>query len=159
MGKPYSLDLRKRVVSAIEGGMSRNQAAKQFGVAISTAIGWMRRVKDTGSVAPGQMGGHKPKAVSGDHAVWLSQRIKDGDFTIRGLVAELAGRGLKVDYHSVWDFVHAEKLSFKKSGAAGERDRPEVARRRAQGAAWPQTSRQGSPRSLEDHDLPGGLAP
>ena len=38
MGKPYSLDLRKRVVAAIEGGMSRNQAAKQFGVAISTAI-------------------------------------------------------------------------------------------------------------------------
>jgi transposase len=94
--------------------MSRNQAAKQFGVAISTAIGWMQRVEETGSVEPGQMGGHKPKAVSGDHAVWLSQRIKDGDFTIRGLVAELAGRGLKVDYHSVWDFVHAEKLSFKK---------------------------------------------
>ena len=112
MGKPYSLDLRKRVVAAIEGGMSRNQAAKQFGVAISTAIGWMKRVDETGSVAPGQMGGHKPKAVSGDDAVWLSQRIKDGDFTIRGLVAELAGRGLKVDYHSVWDFVHAEKFSF-----------------------------------------------
>ena len=48
------------------------------------------------------------------------------------LVAELAGRGLKVDYHSVWDFVHAEKLSFKKSVVAGERDRPDVARRRAQ---------------------------
>jgi transposase len=114
MGKPYSLDLRKRVVAAIEGGMSRNQAAKQFGEAISTAIGWMRRVKETGSVKPGQMGGHKPKAISGEHAVWLSQRIKEGDFTIRGLVAELGGRGLKVDYHSVWDFVHTEKLSFKK---------------------------------------------
>jgi transposase len=108
MGKPYSLDLRKRVVAAIEGGMSRNQAAKQFGVAISTAIGWMQRVDETGSVEPGQMGGHKPKAVSGDHAVWLSQRIRDGDFTIRGLVAA------EVDQHSVWDFVHAEKLSFKK---------------------------------------------
>ncbi|MGZ3297133.1 MAG: IS630 family transposase [Xanthobacteraceae bacterium] len=132
MGKPYSLDLRKRVVAAIEGGMSRNRAAKQFGVAISTAIGWMHRLEETGSVEPGQMGGHKPKAISGDHAVWLSQRIRDGDFTIRGLVAELAGRGLKVDYHSVWDFVHAEKLSFKKSVAAGERDRPDVARRRAQ---------------------------
>ena len=95
MGKPYSLDLRKRVVAAIEGGMSRNQAAKRFGVAISTAIGWMQRVEETGSVEPGQMGGHKPKAVSGDHAVWLSQRIRDGEFTIRGLVAELAGRGLK----------------------------------------------------------------
>src|SRR4029077_11422605 len=89
-------------------------AARQFGVAISTAIGWMKRVDETGSVAPGQMGGHKPKAISGEHAVWLSQRIRNGDFTLRGLVAELGGRGLKVDYHSVWEFVHAEKLSFKK---------------------------------------------
>src|SRR5437763_558145 len=132
MGKPYSLDLRQRVVAAIEGGMSRNQAAKQFGVAISTAIGWMQRVEETGSIAPGQMGGHKPKAVSGEHAVWL--RIKDCDFTIRGLVAELAGRGLKVDYHSVWDFVHAEKLSFKKKRGG---DRPDVARRRAQWTNYP----------------------
>jgi transposase len=114
MGKPYSLDLRKRVVAAIEGSMSRNQAAKQFGVAISTAVGWMQRVQETGSVVPGQMGGHKPKGISGEHAVWLSQRIKDGDFTLRGLVVELAGRGLKVDYRSMWEFVHAEKLSFKK---------------------------------------------
>ncbi|MFC7698445.1 hypothetical protein ACFQX9_17330 [Bradyrhizobium sp. GCM10028915] len=68
--------------------------------AISTAIGWMQRVDETGSVEPGHMGGHK-NAVSGDHAVWLSQRIRDRDFTIRGLVAELARRGLKVDYHSV----------------------------------------------------------
>ena len=114
MGKPYSVDLRKRVVAAIKGGMSRNQAAKQFGVAISTAIGWMQRVEQTGSVAPGQMGGHKPKAISGEHALWLSQRIRAGDFTLRGLVAELGERGLKVDYRSVWEFVHAEKLSFKK---------------------------------------------
>ncbi len=114
MGKPYSLDLRKRVVSAIEGGMSRNQAAKHFGVAISTAIGWMQRMEETGSIAPGQMGGHKPKAISGEHAIWLSQRMKNGDFTLRGLVAELAERGLKVDYRSVWEFVHAEELSFKK---------------------------------------------
>ena len=114
MGKPYSMDLRKRVVAAVEGGMSRNQAAKQFGVAISTAIGWMRRLDETGSVAPGQMGGHKPRAISGEHAVWLSQRIKSDDFTLRGLVTELAERGLKVDYRSVWEFVHAEKLSFKK---------------------------------------------
>jgi transposase len=114
MGKPYSLDLRKRVVSAIEGGLSRNQAAKRFGVAISTAIGWMRRVKETGSVAPGKMGGHKPKGISGEHSVWLSQRLRNGDFTLRGLVSELAARGLKVDYRSVWAFVHAEKLSIKK---------------------------------------------
>jgi putative transposase len=113
-GWASSLDLRKRVVAAIEGGMSRNQAAKQLGVAISTAIGWMQRVEETGSVTPGQMGGHKPKAISDEHAEWLSQRIGSDDFTLRGLVAELAGRGLKVDYHSVWNFVHAEKAQLKK---------------------------------------------
>jgi len=115
MGKPYSIDLRERVVAAVlNGGMSRNQAAKQFGVGISTAINWVKRQQETGSVAPGQMGGHKPKAISGEHQVFVLQRIKDGDFTLRGLVAELAERGLKVDYRSVWEFVHAEKLSFKK---------------------------------------------
>ena len=115
MGKPYSSDLRERVVAAVQtGGVSCNQAAKQFGVSISTAINWVRRLRETGSIAPGKMGGHKPKAISGEHRAWLLRRIEDGDFTLRGLVGELAERGLKVDYRSVWEFVHAEKLSFKK---------------------------------------------
>jgi transposase len=60
MGKPYSEDFRKRVVAAVEtGGLSCNQAAKQFGVAISTAINWVRRLRETGTVAPGKMGGHR----------------------------------------------------------------------------------------------------
>ena len=116
MGRPYSLDLRERVVAAVEQGeMSRRQAAAHFGVGISTAITWVRRLRETGSVAPGQMGGHKPKAIAGEHRVWLLQRTKERDFTLRGLVVEFAERGLKVDYRSVWNFVHAEKLSFKKN--------------------------------------------
>ncbi len=115
MGKPYSMDLRERVVAAVENdGLSCHAAAAKFGVSISSAIKWTRRMRETGSVAPGQMGGHKPKAISGEHQVFVLQRIKDGDFTLRGLVAELAERGLKVDYRSVWEFVHAEKLNFKK---------------------------------------------
>jgi putative transposase len=115
MGRPYSVDLRERVVAAVEkSGMSRRQAAAQFGVGISTVINWVQRFRRTGNVAPGQMGGHKPKAISGEHRVWLLQRANENDFTLRGLVAELGERGLKVDYRSVWNFVHAEKLSFKK---------------------------------------------
>ena len=115
MGRPYSIDLRDRVVAAVKSGrMSCNRAAKHFGVGISTAINWVKRVRETGSVAPGKMGGHKRKKISGEHRLWLLQRIKDGDFTLRGLVTELAERGLNVDYRSVWEFVHAEKLSFKK---------------------------------------------
>ena len=68
MGKPYSMDLRERVVAAVEtGGLSCHRAAAQFGVGVSTAIVWVRRFRETGSVAPGQMGGHKPKAISGEH--------------------------------------------------------------------------------------------
>jgi len=78
-------------------------------------MGWsVAGDRETGSVSPGQMGGHKPKAISGAHRVWLLGRIQEGDFTLRGLVSEFAERGLKVDYRSVWNFVHAENLSFKK---------------------------------------------
>src|SRR3974377_2378447 len=104
MGKPYSMDLRERGVAAVAGGMSRNRAAKQFGIGISTGISGVRRLVETGSIAPGKMGGHKPKASSGQHREWLLRRIKGGDFTLRGLVSELAARGLKVDYRSVWEF-------------------------------------------------------
>ncbi len=129
MGKPYSTDLRERVVAAVlEGRLSRNKAAAQFAVAVSTVVIWVQRYQETGGVAPGQMGGHKPKAIRGAHGAFLRQRVREGAFTLRGLVRELADSGLKVDYRSVWNFVHAEKLSFKKN-RRGQRARP--ARRRA----------------------------
>jgi putative transposase len=103
------------VVAAVEReGLSRHQAAARFGVSYSAAIGWLKRVRETGSVAPGQMGGHKPKKIAGAQRDWLLGRCRNADFTLRGLVAELGERGLKVDYRSVWAFVHAEKLSHKK---------------------------------------------
>ena len=118
MPKPYSMDLRDRVVRAVEqDGLSRRQAAERFGVAVSTAINWVRRLRETGRAAPGQMGGHRPKKIIGAHRDWLLQRCRDGqDFTLNGLVRELAAeRGLKVDYRTMWTFVHEEKLSFKKN--------------------------------------------
>lgn len=119
MARAYSLDLRERVVAAIaRGGTSCRQAAAHFGVAASSAIKWMQRYRLSGSAAPGQIGGHKRKAISGAHRQWLIARCRERDFTLRGLVAELAAeRGLKVDYRSVWNFVHAEGLSFKKNRA------------------------------------------
>jgi transposase len=124
MAKPYSMDLRERVIAAVErDGMSRSAAAARYGVAISTAIKWVRRNRTTGSVSPGRMGGNRPAVLSG-HRDWLVERMMS-DFTLRGLVAELAERGVAVDYVQVWRFVHAEGLSFKKKRAARRATAPE----------------------------------
>jgi putative transposase len=48
------------------------------------------------------MGGHKPKAIASEYRIWLLEQIKAADFTLRGPVAELGERGLKVNYRSVW---------------------------------------------------------
>ncbi|RWC26027.1 MAG: IS630 family transposase [Mesorhizobium sp.] len=129
----YSMDLRKRVVAAVKvEGLSRRAAAARFGVSYSAAIEWLKRVEQTGSVEPRQVGGYKPRKISGAWRDWLVERCREKDFTLRGLVAELGERGLKVDYRSVWEFVHAEKLSHKKTLIACEQDRPDVARRRTQ---------------------------
>lgn len=115
MSKPLSEDLRDRVVGAVEReGLSCRAAARRFGVGVSTAISWVRRFRETGSSAPGRMGGYKPRAICGVHREWLIERCSRRAFTLRGLVGELAERGLKVDYRSVWVFVHDEKLSYKK---------------------------------------------
>lgn len=50
MGRPYSLDLRERVVDAA-AATSRRQAAARFGVGVATAIRWMATLKATGTVA------------------------------------------------------------------------------------------------------------
>ena len=115
MGRPYSMDLRERAVRAVEvDGLSRHAAAARFGLGVSTVINWVRRRRETGSLQPGQMGGHKPRKIACEHRLWLVARCRERAFTLRGLVAELGERGVVVDYRSVWDFVHAEKLSYKK---------------------------------------------
>ena len=115
MAAAYSMDLRERVVAAVEGeGLSCNQAAARFNVAVSTAIEWVNRYRRTGSMAPGQIGGHRPKKQIGEYRDWLLLRCRESDFTLRGLVGELAERGLSVDYRVVWNFVHDETLSYKK---------------------------------------------
>ena len=116
MSKPCSMDLRERVVAAVEtDGMSRKQAAARFGVAPSSAIKWVARFRATGSAAPAKMGGYKPKTLRGEHASWLIARCREKDFTISQLVEELQQeRSLKVDRRSVWEFLHAHDLSFKK---------------------------------------------
>ena len=116
MAKPYSIDLRERVVSAVEeGGLSRRGAAAHFGVGVSTVITWVRRFREIGSVEPAKIGGYKPVLLAAHRDYVHARFAEQPELTLRGLQQDLAARGIKVSYGAVWAFVHAEGLSFKKN--------------------------------------------
>ena len=119
MARPYGMDLRERVVAAVEGGESRRSAARRFGVSESVAVKWLQRVSATGSVAPGRMGGHRRPALEGERERMLARLAEAPDVTVRGLAAELAERGVKAGPYAVWSFFKREGLSFKKKSARG----------------------------------------
>jgi putative transposase len=113
MTRPYSMALRDRAFARVLAGESVRSMAAALSLSTATVVRWSQRYRVTGSAAPGKVGGHKPNLLSGCHRDWLLERTAT-DFTLRGLVAELGTRGVKVDYVQVWRFAPAERLSFKK---------------------------------------------
>ncbi len=59
--RPYSEDLRWRVVAAVEGGMERAEAVRVFAVSLPTIKRWLKRRRETGDLAPRPVPG--PPAV------------------------------------------------------------------------------------------------
>jgi transposase len=119
MPKACSVDLRERAVSRVVAGESVRSVAAVLEVSVSSVVKWSQRYRATGSVAPGRAGGRPRPSPLAVHRVWLLERIGSGEHvTLRGLQAELAERGTQVDYRTVWNFVHAEGLSFKKNRSA-----------------------------------------
>lgn len=136
MTRPYSTDLRERVVVAVEGDASCRAVAERFGVAVSTVVKWSQRYRATGSVAPGKMGGHR-RPVLEPYRAFIVERIeRTPHLTLHRLKDELAAHGMKVSHNTVWQFLRREGLSFKKTLFALERGREEVARRRRRWGAW-----------------------
>ena len=131
MPRPCSLDLRERLVAAVEAGESRRSAARRFGVSASSSVKWTARSRATGSVKPKRMGGYR-RPVLEPHRAWLLERVAaKPDLTILALAAELAARGVKAGPWAVWAFFRREGLSFKKNPArrrAGPPGREEEAR-------------------------------
>ena len=117
MARPYSRDLRERVVGAVEGGLSRCRAAKLFGVAISTVIDWVNAWRHEGRLAARPMGGDHSSRLK-EEREWLLDRVAAvPDLTLQEIRAELAARGKSVGYGTVWRFFAAEGISFKKNRA------------------------------------------
>ena len=123
MTRPLSMDLRARAMARLEAGGSVRAVAAALSVAPSSVVKWRQRLRATGSVAPGKIGGHVPPKIGGAHRDWLVERTGLEAFTLCGLEAELAERGLRVDYRTMWTFVRSHGLSFKKN-RAGQRAGP-----------------------------------
>jgi transposase len=107
MGKPYSVDLRERVVAAIEAGTSTGEAAKRFFCVSKAAAGaWARLKRASGAIAPAAQG--KPKgSVLDTHADFILGVLAEApDTTLEELTERLAEeRGIKVVHTAVWKFL------------------------------------------------------
>ena len=66
MPAPLSMDLRRRIVEAVEAGSSIRAAARRFAISPSAAIKLMQRVRATGSPAPERYGGHRRPVLEPD---------------------------------------------------------------------------------------------
>src|SRR6267143_1526691 len=111
MAKPYSADLRRRVVETIEGGTTIPEAAEQCGVSISSVVRFLKLHRETGSVDSAKFGGYK-------------------DFALAELEDRLTKKKITVGKSSISRFLHHLKLPFKKkfagsrAGSPGRRRRP-----------------------------------
>jgi transposase len=63
--KAYSKDLRRKIVNAIERGMPKAQAARTFGVGISTVKRYAAKVQRGESLEPGKAPSKAPKIDEG----------------------------------------------------------------------------------------------
>jgi transposase len=107
MGKPYSMDLRERVVAAIEGGVSTRQAAVRFAIGIATAGTWARLKRTTGEVRPAKQG--KPKDFI------LGALAEAPDTTLDEMVERLREeRAVTVVRTAVWKFLDRHGQTHKK---------------------------------------------
>jgi transposase len=115
MAKALSIDLRRRVVDAVEQGLSRRQAAERFGVSAASAIRWLDRLKKQGAVAPKRQGGdRKSGRIAAEADFLLGEVAKTRDVTLVELQEKLKARGIGVGIGTLWRFFDRRRIAFKK---------------------------------------------
>ena len=115
MARSLSVDLRRRVVGAIEGGLSCRAAAHRFGVSASSAIRWRAQEQREGDVTPKRQGGDRHSQRIEAHAeLILSAVAAESDITLAELQERLRQRGVAVAIGTLWRFFKRRKITRKK---------------------------------------------
>ena len=117
MPKAYSRDLRERVITAVETGASRREAAERFEVSVASAVKWLQRWYQQRSAAPKPRGGSiSPLEEFSGEILGLIAR--QPDLTLVETVAELRKRRIKTSRSSLWRFLDRHNITLKKSPAS-----------------------------------------
>ena len=119
MPKPYSDDLRVRLVEEIEQGATREEAAERFGVSLSSVGRFLRLERETGSVSPAKFGGYKRFALAAHEDRVRRLVAQQPDITLAELRAKLAKQKVTVGQTSIFRFLRHLNLTFKKKPARG----------------------------------------
>jgi len=116
MAKPYSQDLRDRVLDAVDkDGMSRRAAAERFGVSDASAVKWVERLERAGSRTAARMGGYKPRKLEPRRAFLEAAQAEKPDVTRQALCDRLlAERGVTADTSMRRRFFRRIGVTFNK---------------------------------------------
>ena len=115
MPKSLSFDLRSRVLTAIDQGLSRRQAAKRFGVSASSAIRWHAARATGGDARPKPQGGDRLSRRTEAHAELIHAVLAEvPDITLPELKHQLARQGAHVSVAALWRFCRRHNITRKK---------------------------------------------
>ena len=115
MVRPYGIELRQRVVGAIDSGMSARAAAARFSVAPSSAIKWRQQWRAEGSLEPARQG-QPPGSKLDAHEVFILGLVAtDKDIALHEIAERLlAEREVRACPATVWHFFTKRGLTHKK---------------------------------------------
>lgn len=116
MARPYSQDIRERVVARVEGGASRREAAEHFEVCPSSAIKWVQRVEKTGSCAAKPSGG-SVSPLDGYEAELRALIAETPDATLDEIVQAMHRRKIAGSRTALWRFLDRHGITLKKNPA------------------------------------------
>lgn len=101
MPKPYSQDLRTRVIEAVEGGASQRETAERYGLSHGVLVIWAQRWHETESVAAKLSGGStSPLEAHADFLLALIAQMPD--LTLDEIVVAMSRVGIAGSRSAVW---------------------------------------------------------
>ena len=115
MAKALSVDLRTRVLRAVEQGATHREVAARFGVSAASVSRWRALLNAQGDVRSGPLGGDRRSArIERQAHLVIGLLEQKGDATIEELRSALAAQGHKFGYGTLRRFFARHRITRKK---------------------------------------------